>query len=69
MKEREAVAVAIAYARENGYDPELYEANAQKQDADWHISFYRKTDGNKPVPGDFFTVIVSDGAFRLIPGK
>lgn len=69
MKEQEAVAVAKAYAEAQGYNLDLYEVNVQKQGAQWDVNFRRKSNGHKPRPGDFFTVLVNDSACRLIPGK
>jgi hypothetical protein len=72
MRKAEAIASAVSFARENGYDPEMYDIHADTRDLRWVVHFRRKSDQTKPRPGDFFIVEVnirSKSVERLIPGK
>jgi hypothetical protein len=71
MNKTEAVAIAARFARDRGYDPALYTADAAKQASQWQIDFRRRAT-DKSGPGDFFTVYVnatSKSVDRLVPGK
>ena len=73
MKEADACLLASTFAKQQGYDVNLYDVSAKKGNDEWAIHFHRISDKTyKPSPGDFFTVIVDmqlQVVRRLVPGK
>lgn len=69
MMEDQAIAAAIDFATKHGSEVRMYDVSAEVVHGNWNIYFYRKEDSGKSRPGDFFTVVIKDGEFSLIPGK
>jgi hypothetical protein len=64
----EVIKIAREYSLRHGYDPEQYEATAERAKDEWHV-FFR---GKELRPGNFFSVFVDDGSKsvrELVPGK
>lgn len=72
MSEKEVVEIASKSAQQQGYPIEHYTIRAAQHGLEWHILFQRKSDVQKPSPGDFFTVYIDDttgDVLRIVDGK
>jgi hypothetical protein len=72
MNEADAMAVAIRFAREKGYEVTTGDMRATMVGGEWHVTLRLGPSGAKRRPGDFLTLHVDDrsrAVTRIIPGK
>lgn len=71
MNEETAIKIASKAAVQEGYDVRKYAILAKRVPGGWSI-YYRKSDGGKPSPGDFFEILVDERenlVKRIVYGK